>query len=288
MKTSHRKIGCSSYVSILTGLICLYFTNCYIDHGLEPLFSKITGQIIYTGEAPSRTDEIRLAAARDFPPKDINELLFSEQIPYNQDTVSYELYLPQGKYEVVALIWKEKNRSWNISDLIGIYGGSFIGDQLIPTYQPITIADRYTVLEEIDIQANLNRVNRDASIEGEILFQGDWPENTGAIGVGAFTEIPEKGNALDYFFKGIDIDYSLPIFVNRTAYRLRVHATDTLKYIAVLWIDENYDLGELQDIGFYRDSLNPSSPGTVAIPEGLSRVENIDMVVDFSEMGEGT
>ncbi len=243
---------------------------------------------MYTGDAPRRTDEIRLAAAYNFPPKDINELLFSEQIPYDQDTVDYELYLPQGEYEVIALIWKEKNRSWNISDLIGVYGGSFIGDQLVPTYQPITIPNKQTVLKGIDIQANLNRVNRNAAIEGEILFEGDWPKDTGAIGIGAFTGIPEQGNVIDYFFKSIDINYSIPTFVTRTAYQLRVHATDTLKYLAVLWIDKEYDLGALQDIGFYRDSLDPSSPGVVVIPENLNRIENIDILVDFSKMEEGT
>ena len=76
--------------------------------------------------------------------------------------------------------------------------------------------------------------------------------------------------------------------MTRTAYQLRVHKTDTLKYIAVLWIDENYDLGALQDIGFYRDSLDPSSPGVVIIPEGLDRIDDIDILVDFSKMGKGS
>ena len=121
-------------------------------------------------------------------------------INFRQPTAEYELYLPQGTYDVVAVLWKEHNQSWNISNVIGVYGGGIIDDLLIPTYKSVTIPDNNTTVSDIDIKASLDRVNRDAKIKGEINFIGDWPNNTGVMAVGAFNKIPDQGDYIDYFF----------------------------------------------------------------------------------------
>ena len=265
--------------------ILLVSLTCTVDHGLAPIFSKIGGRIFFSGEAPDNSDEVRVAVAKDFPPRRVNELLFSDRIPFrDEDTVAYELYLPEGQYDLVAVFWKEKKQSWNISDIVGLYGGTFVGDLLvIPAIKPVTIPTEDAVVDTIDIQVNLNRVNRDAAVEGTIAFEGTWPENTGALGVGAFIEIPERGNYLDYYIKSVYIDYGVATFVNEDDYLLRVHSGDTLAYIAVLWIDDSFDLSSIREIGFYRDPQDPSQPGVVWVGEG-SHLRDIDITVDFSEM----
>ena len=92
---------------LLTLVVLSLLPGCQIDHGLEPLFSKIMGKVIFTGEKPRHTDEVRVAVVKTFPPSDMAELLFSERLSLESDTAHYEIYLAPGKYDIVAVIWKE-------------------------------------------------------------------------------------------------------------------------------------------------------------------------------------
>lgn len=276
-------------ILILPATILIWIT-CRIDHGLGPLHSKISGRVNLTGDLPKGTDEIRVAAALTFPPRNINELLFSDMLQFKSgNTITnwnpeWEIYLPEGTYGVVAAIWKGNNQSWNISDVIGVYGATFIGNVLSGLPQAVTIQNEHHVLDTINIEANLNRVNRDATIKGRITFQGKWPENTGITGVGAFFDIPVPNDPFDYFYKNAALDYSVTTFVEQYDYTLRVNSSDTLKYIAVLWIDNSFDLNNIHDIGFYPDPEDPDKPGTVTVQPNSS-AEGIDMTVDFSAIG---
>lgn len=261
--------------------------SCLIDHGLEPVNSKISGKIIFHGTPPASTDEVRVAVVKHFPPSNIKSLLFSNMINFKQDTAEYELYISEGYYEAVAVIWKEHNQSWNISNVIGVYGGGIIDGIIIPTFTPVIIPDNNTIIKGVDIHASLDRVNRNAKITGTVHFKGKWPENTGIIAVGAFSKIPNPDNYIDYYFSSIFIDYSIQTFVSSSDYLLRVHAMDSVKYIAALWIDNTYDLTGIQDAGFYCDPEDTSgtTPGIVVVPEN-STIENIDFTVDFRDFDE--
>jgi hypothetical protein len=272
--------------------VILFSAACEIDHGLEPIRSKIGGVVHFYGDHnPNTTDEVRVAVIKKFPPQNITELMFSDIIFGNGDTLPadrpWEIYLSPGSYEIVAVIWKEHNASWNISDIVGMYGGIFIGDQLIPPFPfpKIVVPNAESVVDTLNIQANLNRVNRDATVEGTVTFVGTWPSNTGVVGIGAFTDGPQQGNVIDYLVKNVALDYSVPISVDRADYRLRVRSSDVLKYVAVMWIDNSYDLGKIKDIGFYRDPADTSKPGTVTLTNG--RATGIDITVDFSKMEGG-
>lgn len=282
------KIFRAVFVVLLLGWISFTLVDCEIDHGLQPIHSRIGGVIRFTGtRVPPASDEIRVAVVKDFPPKNIQELLFSDMIPFKQNDsvviqtpVPWEIYLPPGHYDMAAVIWKENNSSWNISDVVGVYGGLFLGDMLIPTYQSIDIPSSRSVIDTLDIQANLNRVDRDAVISGTVTFQGKWPDNTGIVGVGAFVDIPKKGDLIDYYFKNVALAYDIPPYSEKRGYRLRVRSKDTLKYIAVVWINSYFDLTSLQDIGYYADPVVPSNPGTVSLFPGEIK-ENVNIVVNF-------
>jgi len=274
------------------GLLLLQ-ASCEIDHGLEPIRSKIGGMVSFKGDKnPDLTDEVRVALVKQFPPKEINELLFSEIILRNEDRLPveprhWEIYVTPGSYEIAAVIWKANNQSWNISDIVGIYGGAFVGDQLIPPFpfKPIVIPESGAVIDTINIEANLNRVNRDATVEGRITFGGPWPSNTGVVAIGAFTAVPAQGNIIDYLLKNVALDYSVSTFVDQADFRLRVRSSDVLKYVAVMWIEDSYDFNTIRDIGFYRDPADPSNPGTVTPKAGATT--GIDITVDFSHFGGG-
>ncbi len=256
--------------------------TCNIDHGLKPLHSKIGGRIFWTGEAPERTDEVRVAVVKEFPPRSLNELLFSEQISYTQDTVRWEIFVPPGEYAAIVVIWKEKNQSWNLSDVVGLYGGVFVDDLLIPNLSPFNVDNENTIIDDLDIIANLNRVNRDAKIMGKITFEGEWPENTGVIGIGAFSEIPQPGNFIDYYLKNLALDYSAPIFVDSYDYMLRVRSADPIRYISVLWIDDSFNLASILDMGFYLDPADPTQPGVVKV-DSAATLTGIDFTVHFNQ-----
>lgn len=276
------------YLKIIILILLIFLLvipfSCNIDHGLEPINSKIIGTLTFYGDVPPNTDEVRVAVVKNFPPQNIKSLLFSNMINFRNKTADYELYLPKGTYEVVAVLWKEHNHSWNISNVIGVYGGSVIGDLLIPTYIPVTVADNNTIVTNIDISATLERVNRDAQIKGTINFTGEWPDNTGVMAVGAFNEIPDPGDYIDYFFKSVFIDYSIPIFVSSTDYTLRVQGEETVQYIAALWIDDSFDLSSITDVGFYSDPEDSSGtvPGSVTVPVNSIQA-GIDITVDFTK-----
>ena len=271
----------------LLAFVCF---ECQIDHGLSPIHSTIGGTVRFKGDrVPLNSDQIRVAVAKDFPPKSIRELLFSDMLRFKEtdstivkNPVPWEIYLPPGKYAVAAVIWKENNASWNISDVVGLYGGTFVGDLLLPLYRSIDVPSADTVIDTLPIEANLNRVNRDASIEGNITFRGPWPANTGAVGIGAFTDVPQPGNVLDYYFKNAALDYSIPAFVEGFHYRLRVRSSDTIRYVAVVWISAAYDLASMKDIGYYPNPSDPSKPGTVRLVKDEVRT-GIDILVDFSK-----
>jgi hypothetical protein len=292
MVSRHRRRVGPILQTIAIGFLVLQF-SCEIDHGLEPIRSKIGGMVTFKGDKnPDLTDEVRVALVKKFPPKEINELLFSEIILNNSDRLPlqprhWEIYVPSGSYEIAAVIWKANNQSWNISDVIGIYGGTIIGDQVIPPFpfKPIVIPESGAVIDTIDIETNLNKVNRDATIEGKISFVGKWPSNTGIVAIGAFIDIPAQGNILDYLLKNVALDYSVPIKVAQAEYRLRIRSTDALKYMAVIWIADSYDFNTIQDIGYFRDPADTSKPGIVTPKPGATT--GIDITVDFSKFGGG-
>lgn len=285
MKRSQKEIQPGFFIILVMTLIFLHLLNCDIDHGLEPTNSKIAGKIFFRGEIPSHTDEVRVAVVKDFPPKDIKQIIFSDMLDFQKDTAEYEIFLSEGTYDVAAVVWKEENQSWNLCNIIGVYGASFYKGRLVPTFKPVMITHNNPILDNVDIEANLDRVNRDAKIIGTLHFVGSWPENTGVIGVGAFIEIPEPENFIDYYLKSIFIDYSISTFEEKSDYLLRVNSSDTLKYIAALWIDNTFSLASAQDVGFYVDSEDTTGtvPGTVIVPKD-STLTGIDITVDFSKM----
>ena len=261
-------------------IVIVLIAACRIDHGLQPVSSRISGTVTFTGDFPADTDQVRVAVAEAFPPKDIKELTFSNALPRGESQAEYEIFLPPSTYEVIAVFWKEKNAPWNISDVVGVYGGTFVGDFLIPTFKPVTLPDADASVESIDIEANLNKVNRDAAIEGTITFAGTWPENTGLVGIGAFVDIPEPGNTIDYYFKNIALDYSIPAGVTSHHYRMRVRSGELIVYVAVIWINDNYDLASIEDLGFYPDSTDPQKPGSVTVDPGETAT-GIDFTIIF-------
>jgi len=157
---------------LLTGLV---LSNCNLNHGLEPIRSNIHGVISYSGQWPAPPEEVRLIAAKSFPPAGIEDLIIGEQIPLTGDSYEYNFYLKPGVYKLVGVAWREQNSIWDIISICGLY---FSGtDSLSPG--EITIDSDTDQIDNINISVNRSRAHRitNSKIIGSITFEGAWPDS---------------------------------------------------------------------------------------------------------------
>jgi len=261
----------SPYAQVVVTLIILlgfFLSTCRMDHGITPLDSKVEGLVIFKGHVPPSSEEIRVAVAREFPPREFTDLITTDPLPlWESDTVHYEILLPYGTYAAVGVLWKEKHKPWAISDILGIY------------LVPFTLTPQNPV-RRIDLIADFTRVTRGAYIEGRITYVGEWPPETEIVALAAFPIIPQS--EWDYLLVG-SIDITLPLFVPYYDYRLAV-SPDTYRYIAVFWKAKNTPLTAVETLGFYpADPDSPDVPGTVIVAQ-KDTVRGVDIIADFGKM----
>lgn len=241
-------------------LICLLITlSCDTDHGIAPLPGKLGVQVYFLNEeVPEQTEGVYLFVAPEFPPHAINELYLSpNSIPLNNDTVYTEMVLPYGHYEAVGLWWYSTETKSNLADVFTLK----LGPNFLPYQFDITPENP---VQEIELFANLNRVDRDAFIEGTIEFDGPFPKHTLATAVAAFLKYPES--PVEYFVWLESIDFSVES--NPFKFKLPVRSRRSIQYIAVLWLGDRSGLHELETVGYYEDPENPGERGKVKLKSG--------------------
>lgn len=295
--------------------VCLMavFNACTDDFGIEADFfcCNIRGEIIINTVVPENTDEIRVAVSKQYPPTDILSLIWTlERLPVEIDTnvttqrVPFDLSVPQGEYAAVFAIWKEKAKSFNPADIIGLYGDLPTGEAI-----PIATTEEDSIAEDIEIDIDFSKVLRNAKIEGKITYVNGgasvapeaWPSNTGLVALGAFKEIPdsfiennfslEDMNRENPFsvedFNKLLVFEQLPIRVEQFDYRLRISPAD-VKLVALFWIPEGPILvviERIQVLGFYRDPNSPEQPGQFTIEENET-ISGIDIIADFANINK--
>ena len=223
--------------------------NCNIDHGVEPLPGKLEVEVIFiTEDIPENTQGVYLWAAPVFPPHAINELfLNTNSLKLGNDTISTEIFLPYGHYETFGLWWYNKETQSNLADIFTlktVFSPQEFDWQLydfdITPEEPIHRTKLY---------ANLNRVDRDATIEGTILFNGPFPENTLVTAIAAYVQKPIED--IDYFIYLKSMDFSID--ENPYEFKLPVDSRNTIRYLTVFWLPEKSGLGDFEELGFYQD-----------------------------------
>ncbi len=269
------------FIIIVTSIVIA----CEIDHGLFPVNYLIRGKIRFHGEPPDSTDRIEVFALKEFPPKDPQNFLYlgqSGSIDYKVDKdvneVNYEIKVSPTSYQLIALLWKQKNHVWNLTGILGIYtgkdGSSFAGT--------VEVSKEIPIVEDVDIYANWEKVNKDGFISGDISYEGKWPEDTSILLLAIYNLKPNPKNEATYFsFE--NFDYAQRLFVDSSSYRLAVNAS-IYNYIVLYWVGENIkNLGDLVEIGIYQDANNPSEPGKVEVSTG-EEANNINIHVNFDNI----
>lgn len=264
---------------LLTAGLVLVFASCHIDQGIDPqlVVPTIRGKVVFQGEKPENTEWVVVVASREFPPTDPVELAETQSnyLNLSKDTVEYEIQLPNfGSYAAVGAVWKGKGEALALSDVLGIYGVSFVGLALPDT---VTVTPANPVVENIDIVADYTRVNRGAAIKGRIHYSGTWPDDIEIMGIAAFAKRPQNLN--EYLLYLMAINVPIPQKVRDFDYKLSV-PPGTFEYIAVLSLPEGANFTDFEELGFFETARGSGIPGVVEVAKG-DTLHGVDVFVDF-------
>jgi hypothetical protein len=251
-----------------------FFTlGCNIDKGIKPTQSGFNGTIYFQNEKPQETDQVIVVASTKFPPTNITEIVQGEPLSLDSDSVYYEIWTPPTDFAAVGVVWKEKDQPWDVTNIIGIY---------FPTenkFSPgnLSLPDKNTVVESINIQADFSKAkkNVESYLSGTLTVNGNWPENATSVLVVASPSLVPGGL--------LDITFGQPIEAGfeTAAYSLNIQPG---KYglIGCLVLREDEPIGIQSINGIYYKKPGDLFPGSVSIPTDTTRIENINISINFN------
>ncbi len=257
---------------ILLSAIILLQLSCEIDTGLEPTQSGIAGVIRFENEWPEATDQVVVVAATKFPPTSLDEIIMSEPLSTFVDSTSYVIWTNPETFKAVGVVWKEKDQPWDVTNIIGIYFPT--DDHFTPG--SVTIPDRKTLVDTIDIEADLElaRLNVASAITGMLRVTGEWSKDAESVLVVASrTVLPTSL---------LDIIFSSPIKAgfDSTTYTLSVQP-GTYRLIGALVTEAGQSIGVESIKGIYKKNPGDFFPGAVVIPTDTTVVSDIDITLDL-------
>jgi len=269
------------FLSIILVALFISCDNKSANQSTEDISYKITGKVIlFKGTPPENTDRIEVFAMREFPPQDPQNFLYmgrSGALDYSSgDTINYEIKVSPNEYEMIALLWKEKDQDWNLTNIIGFFTGP------IPSVFPssVVVSQENPVADSVDFYVNWEVVSKEANISGKITYQGEWPEDTQLLLLAVYREKPTSEFQYISFENA---DYTQPIFIDSSTYRLAVNS-GVYNYIVLFWVGRSIsELTDLVEIGVYEDPEEPGKPGTAEITAG-SDSTNYDIYVNFDNI----
>lgn len=261
--------------------------SCNQDHGMDPVRTRISGEVIFTNTPPPEyVREAVFIAAKKLPPDNLlTDVVFSDPLVFDTsrtrtepDTVKYDLIADAGTYTAAGVLWRRQNEPWDIANILGVHTAP---GEITP--QEIELTPEHPVADSVDVIANWDLAKRDAYVEGTITFQDEWPANTEIVAIAFYPIIPR--NQFDYilYLKGLDINVKK--FTTTHHFRTAVSSGE-YKFIALFWFGKGASLANIRSVGFYHcptDSLNPKA---VIAPAGET-VYGIDFDVHFSSLPNG-
>jgi hypothetical protein len=271
----------SKYVAVFLPVLRLLWISagCDYDHGIDPIRTKISGEITFVGSPPGNISEVRVAVAKRFPPVDLTQdLLYSEQLPKNQTTVRYEILAAPGTYAATGVLWRRSGEAWTLSNLLALYTVPLSFSPAPVTVPPATQPQPDAVNMSVDWEL----AKRDAYIEGDITFAGAMPLDTEIMAIAMFPIIPRT----QFEFLTVKaLDLNVPLGVQRFHYRTPV-ASGEYKFVSVFWKGKSGSIFDVRAIGFYRSAADTTKPGSVTVASG-GTATGINLVADFNTLPAG-
>lgn len=256
-------------------LMAVLLAGCSGDHGLAPQPGRLTVDVIFRGTPPPTTQGIYLIVAPQFPPHAINELYHSSNsLPVDQANVRTVIDLPLGHYDAISLWWYSNETKSNLADVLALSTVLDSTGHIKPLGFDLTKKDpgAYTKL-----YADWKKVNRDASIEGTIRFDGPFPKNTLATAVAAYSFKPDS--PFEYLVYMSSVDFS--IGSNPYKYKLPVRA-GTISYVVVLWLPDRSGMASFRELGYLQDAAAPGVPLKIKLKAGETR-SGLDIFAQWPE-----
>jgi hypothetical protein len=269
-------------------LLAIFFSlSCNYDHGLDPVRSRIRGEIIFNNTpAPEHVREVAFVAVKKLPPDNLlTDVVFSDPLPINidpnrfdPDTVRFDIVADLGHYDAAGVLWRRKNEAWDIANILGLYT---LPGQLTP--RTLELTEDHPVADSVQIQANWDLAKRDAIIEGDLTFEDEWPANTELVAVAFFPVIPRTQFDYILYLKGLDINVKK--FSKTYHYRTAVTSGE-YKFIALFWFGKGGSLASIRAVGFHSCPNDPLRPKPVAVAPGAT-LSGVDFSVRFSSLPNG-
>ena len=251
---------------VLAGMLVFLF--CTDDFGISPMPGKLVARVIFRGTPPENTEGVYLNVAPEFPPHAINELYHSpNSLPLDQDTVITELALPFGHFDAVSLWWYNKTTQSNLADILFLLLDP--QNSLLP--QGFDLSPAHPV-HTVELYPNWNRVDRNATIQGKIWFNGPFPEDTWVTAIAAYAFEPVVDVHFLVWLKSIDFSVGTDsrnynAAENSYTFELPVRH-GSVEYLAVFWLRERSGLTDYVTVGIYEDPENPGDPAIISLKEG--------------------
>ncbi len=186
---------------------------------MESVQSGIQGTVTFSGAWPATAEEVRLVAAKTFPPN-FEEIIIGESIPVNVASYDYLFELRPDTYRIVGVAWRAEGTNWDILSICGFY---FAGEDSLAPGQVVIPTD-ISVVDNINISVDRSKARKitDTKITGSITFNGTWPADITEVRVIAttrFSIIPiEMPTLLDLAFSDViqpgvtSLDYEIKAF----------------------------------------------------------------------------
>ena len=276
-------------LALLVAAALLGTFACDIEHGLAPIQTKIRGIVVFDGPPPgSNVAEVRVAATKNFPPQNLTtDLLYSNQLQFNRDpnrvgpdTVAFEISAPPGTYPAIGVLWREGGKSWEITNIIGIYT-----DLAVLAPKEVVVDEQTPIVDDVSIFGDWQLARRNAFLEGDIHFKGEWPPDSEILALAVFPIVPDPNNQLEFLTLQA-LDFAIPKFREEPFhYRTRIPA-GTFKFIAVFWKGKSSGIFDIRAIGFHSCPNDSTAPKTVVVPDG-GTVTGVDITVDLSSLPGG-
>lgn len=251
-------------------LPCFFF--CDVNTGLEPTQSGISGTVYFENDWPAQTDQVMVVASTVFPPTALQDIIMSEPLDTFVDSARYVIWTNPQQFAAIGVVWKEKDQPWDVTNIIGIYFPT--ADHFSPGR--VTIPNRKTLVDSIDIQADLSLARRkvDSGLEGTLTVNGDWPDGAQSVlMVASRTILPTS--LLEITF-GAPIDAGF----DTTTYSLTV-LPDTYRLIGALVVEQDSPISFDSIKGMYKKRPGDLFPAPITVPDDTSRIAGVDIVIDF-------
>jgi hypothetical protein len=207
------------------------------DVKLGSVTSAIKGTINFTGAWPAVAEEVRLITATTYPPA-IEELIIGEEISPATFSHKYTFYLEPNTYKMMGVAWRAEGTEWDILSICGAYFAE--EDSLAPL--DVIIPNEDSIIENINIVVNRSkaRIVSETYIEGNVQFNGTWPEGFTEARVVATTKFQIFPTELPTM---LDLAFSPTIEVASTSLDYNIKAfPGTFAAIGVIFLNEEQTL----------------------------------------------